>query len=120
MLAYMLHVVILECPVTRYMKPDNDGHHLAETELTFSDAFPGTIFQLSLVVLWFKYQTEVVNVAKKCYNITTHQELLSVHKQFVTVYIIAEGVPFSYIELTLIMKISRSEKGVTRSYEREP
>ncbi len=29
------------------------------------------------------------------------RELLSVHKQFVTVYIIAEGVPFSYIELTL-------------------
>ena len=41
----MIGVVTLECPVVRHVKPDNDGHHLAETELALSDAFPGAIFQ---------------------------------------------------------------------------
>ena len=64
------------------MKPDDDGHDFTETHSAFSHTFPDTIFQKFLVVFWLESQTEVINGAEKlyelCYNVISHQELLSV------------------------------------------
>jgi hypothetical protein len=49
MSAHFLGVVVLECPVARLMKPNDDSHDFTERQLAFSDTFSGAIFQLLLV-----------------------------------------------------------------------
>jgi hypothetical protein len=82
MSAYFLGVVVLECPVARLMKPNDDSHDFTERQSAFPHTFSGAIFQQLLVEFWLKYQTKIINAAEKfyelCYNIIRHQELLSV------------------------------------------
>jgi hypothetical protein len=82
MSAYFLGVVVLECPVARFMKPNDDSHYFTERQFAFPHTFSSAIFQQLPIKFWLKYQTEIINVAEKfyelCYNIISHQELLSV------------------------------------------
>jgi hypothetical protein len=67
--AYLLGVVVLECPIARPMEPDDDSHNLTETQPAFSYAFPGTILQLSFIIFWLEIQTEIINFAEKLYEL---------------------------------------------------
>jgi len=64
------------------MKPDDDSHDFTERQIASPYAFPGAILQKPFIVFWLESQTEVINVDEKtyelCYNIFSHQELLSV------------------------------------------
>ena len=80
------------------------GDSTAASSHTFLDA----ILQKSLVIFWLESQTEVINVDEKtyelCYNVISHQELLSVDMLMTSHYIRRSSFclwPIPYVELTL-------------------
>jgi len=90
------------------MKPDDDSHDFTERQLASSHTFPGAFLKKSLFIFWLESQTEVINVHEKtyelCYNVISHQELLSVNMLMTSHYIRRSSFclcPISYVELTL-------------------